>query len=101
MIELYQAEWCPHSSRVRQRFTELGLSFIARQVPAEPADREEMRRKVGTDQIPALLLEDGTAITGDTDVLIAYLNGLHSERADAAAHRERAAGLLEFISHST
>jgi glutaredoxin len=90
MIELFQAEWCPHSSRVRQRFTELGLSFIARPVPAERADREEMRRKVGTDEIPALLLEDGTAVTGDADELIEYLGGIHEERADAARHRELA-----------
>jgi glutaredoxin 3 len=90
MIELFQAEWCPYSSRVRQRFTELGLSFIARPVPAERADREEMRRKVGTDEIPALLLEDGTAVTGDADELIAYLDGIHSERADADRHRELA-----------
>src|SRR3954463_4157034 len=67
MIELYQAEWCPYSSRVRQRFTELGVSFVARPVPAERIDREEMRRKTGTDEIPALLLEDGTAITGGAD----------------------------------
>jgi glutaredoxin len=90
MIELYQAEWCPHSARVRQRFTELGLSFVARQVPAERVDREEMRRKLGSDEIPALLLEDGTAVTGDAETLIAYLDGIHSERADASAHRERA-----------
>jgi glutathione S-transferase len=90
MIELYQAEWCPYSSRVRQRFTELGVSFVARPVPAERADREEMRRKTGTDEIPALLLEDGTAVTGDADELIAYLDAHHSERADAAAHREQA-----------
>ena len=38
-MELYQAEWCPYSSRVRQRFTELGVSFVARQVPADRADR--------------------------------------------------------------
>jgi|ERR671923_2093158 glutaredoxin len=91
MIELYQAEWCPHSSRVRQRFTELGVSFFARQVPAEPADREEMRRKTGSDEIPALLLEDGTAITGDADALIAHLDREFSERSDAGAHRARAA----------
>jgi glutaredoxin len=90
MIELYQAEWCPHSSRVRQRFTELGVSFVARPVPAERADREEMRRKTGTDEIPALLLDDGTAITGDADELIACLERQFSDRGDAAAHRERA-----------
>jgi glutaredoxin len=91
MIELYQAEWCPHSSRVGERFTELGVSFIARQVPADPADREEMRRKTGTDQIPVLLLEDGTAITGDAETLIAHLDRTYSERADAGTHQARAA----------
>jgi glutathione S-transferase len=91
MIELYQAEWCPHSGRVRQRFTELGVSFVARQVPADRVDREEMRRKTGTDEIPALLLEDGTAVTGDADALIAYLDETFNERADAGEHHARAA----------
>ncbi len=91
MDELYQAEWCPHSRRVRQRFTELGVSFVARPVPADPADREEMRRKTGTDEIPALLLEDGTALTGGADEIIEHLDRGFSERADADAHRERAA----------
>ncbi len=83
MHTLYQAEWCPYSSRVRQRFTELGVSFAAVPVPAERADREEMRRKVGTDEIPALLLEDGNAITGDADALIQV-------RATDVAHLEAA-----------
>jgi glutathione S-transferase len=87
MDELYQAEWCPHSHRVRQRFTELGVSFIARPVPAERADREELRRKTGSDDIPALLLEDGTAINRDADEIIAYLNEHYSERSDAEQHR--------------
>jgi glutathione S-transferase len=89
-MELYQAEWCPYSSRVRQRFTELGVAFVARQVPADRGDREEMRRKTGTDEIPALLLDDGTAVTGDADEIIAYLDEHFSERADADAHREQA-----------
>ena len=90
MDELYQAEWCPHSHRVRQRFTELGVSFIARPVPAERADREELRRKTGSDEIPALVLEDGTAINRDADEIIAYLDERYRERADAAQHREQA-----------
>jgi glutaredoxin len=44
-MELYQAEWCPHSHKVRQRLTELGLDFVARQVPADPDDRDEMLRR--------------------------------------------------------
>ncbi|MGH2930744.1 MAG: glutaredoxin family protein [Solirubrobacteraceae bacterium] len=91
MDQLYQAEWCPHSHRVRQRFTELGVSYIARPVPAEPGEREELRRKTGDEEIPALLLEDGTAITGGADQVIAYLDAHYSERADADHHRKRAA----------
>lgn len=92
MDELYQAEWCPHSQRVRQRFTELGLSYIARQVPAEPADREELRRKTGSDEIPALVLEDGRVVNGSAENIISHLDSNHSERTDATAHRERARG---------
>jgi glutathione S-transferase len=90
MDELYQAEWCPHSRRVRQRFTELGVSFVARPVAAERADREELRRKTGSDEIPALLLEDGSAITGDADEILAYLDRRYSEPTDARQHRGRA-----------
>ena len=42
-MELYQAEWCPHSHRVRQKLTELGLDFTARQVEANPDGREQRR----------------------------------------------------------
>ncbi len=90
MVTLYQAEWCPHSRRVRQRFTELGVTFAAVPVPAERAEREEMRRKTGTDEIPALLLEDGTAVAGEADDIIAFLDANYTERADAAEHRRQA-----------
>lgn len=90
MDELYQTEWCPHSQRVRRRFTELGVSFIARPVPAEPADREELRRETGSDEIPALVSEDGGVINEDADRIIAYLDERYSDRVDADEHRERA-----------
>ncbi|MGN6188999.1 MAG: glutaredoxin family protein [Conexibacter sp.] len=89
MLELFQAEWCPYSSRVRQRLTELGLSFVARQVPADAADREELRRKTGSDEIPALI-DDGEVVSGDADALIAHLDATHEERADADEHRRQA-----------
>jgi glutaredoxin len=43
-MELYQAEWCPHSHRVRQRLTELGVVVVLRQVPADPDEREDLDR---------------------------------------------------------
>jgi len=89
MIELYQAEWCPYSSRVRQRLTELGVSFVARQVPAASADREELRRKTGSDEIPALI-DDGEVVSGDAEALIAYLDRTYDEPTDAEEHRRQA-----------
>ena len=87
-MELYQAEWCPHSHKVRQRLTELGLDFWARQVPAAPEDREEMKRTVGTDEIPVLVTDDDEPLRGEDDIL-EYLSHFDA-RPDAEAHREKA-----------
>jgi glutaredoxin len=63
-VELYQAEWCPHSHKVRRRLTELGLDFWARQVAADPDDRDQMRQHVGTEEIPVLVPDDGEPVCG-------------------------------------
>lgn len=86
--ELYQAEWCPHSHRVRQRLTELGLDFVARQVSAELAERDWLRTEVGDDEIP-VLVDDGHVVLGDEDIL-AHLYERYEQRPDADAHRAKA-----------
>jgi glutathione S-transferase len=87
-VELYQAEWCPHSHKVRQRLTELGLDFWARQVAADPDARAQMRRHVGTNEIPVLVPDDGEPVCGEDDIL-AYLSRF-DDAPDAGAHREKA-----------
>jgi glutathione S-transferase len=87
-MELYQAEWCPHSHKVRQRLTELGLDFWARQVPADPDEREAMKHHVGTEEIPVLVPDGGEALCGEDDIL-AYLSRFDGA-PDAEAHREKA-----------
>ena len=44
MLELWQTEWCPSSHRVRQRLTELGVSFVAHQVAVDRDARAELER---------------------------------------------------------
>ena len=83
MLELYQAEWCPHSGKVRQRLTELGVDFVARQVAAEPEDREQV------EEIPVLVTEDGTRLEGEEEIL-PYLDERFDERDDADEHRAKA-----------
>jgi glutathione S-transferase len=89
VIELYQAEWCPHSHRVRQRLTELGLDFVAHQVPVDTADRTQLEHATGRRNIPTLVLDDGTVVGGD-DEIIAVLDERFSEPREAARHREKA-----------
>lgn len=89
MIELYQAEWCPHSHRVRQRLTELGLDFVSRQVAVDANQRKEMERVTGRRSIPTLVLDDGSVQSGEVDILAA-LDRRFAEPADAARHQEKA-----------
>jgi glutaredoxin 3 len=88
VLTLWQAEWCPYSARVRQTMTELGVDFVAKQVDAEREDRDAMRRSTGRDEIPLLVLGDGTQIA-DWHEMIRHLRETYGERADGDRHREK------------
>jgi len=87
-LELWQTEWCPSSRRVRQRLTELGVSFLARQVPVEPDARTELGSATGQWTIPALVAGD-EVILGEQAIL-GYLGSHFSEPPDAPAQRAKA-----------
>ena len=84
---LYQAEWCPFSSAVREVLTELGVDFVACQVQPWPGERGELRHVAETDQIPVLQVEDGRLFRGTREIFA------HLHERDpwqfAAAHRRR------------
>ena len=86
-LTLYQAEWCPFSSAVREVLTELGLDFAARQVEPWPEQRSELRAAAGTDEIPVLQAEDGQFYRG-TRAIFAHLQERDPSEF-AAAHRRR------------
>ena len=86
-LTLYQAEWCPFSSAVREVLTELGLDFVARQVEPEPEERSELRAIAGTDRIPVLRDEDGKLHLGVREIF-AFLRERDPWRY-AAEHRHR------------
>ena len=89
-MELYQAEWCPHSHRVRQRLTELGQNWHAHQVAADREDRDEMERAVGTREIPTLVTDDGETLTG-TEAILPFLDKTFEPgRTPSATGRGRA-----------
>jgi predicted GNAT family acetyltransferase/glutaredoxin len=86
-LTLYQTEWCPFSSAVREVLTELGLSFVARQVEPVPEERGELRSLAGTDRIPVLQAEDGALYRGTREIF-AYLRR-REPSPFAAGHRKR------------
>jgi glutathione S-transferase len=81
VLELYQAEWCPYSAAVRERLTELGLDFVAKQVAPQQEDRD------GGHEIPLLVTEDGERFEG-TDTVFGYLASLDRGRWERE-HRDR------------
>ena len=87
VLTLYQAEWCPFSSAVREVLTELGLDFVARQVEPWPSERHELQDLAGTDQIPVLETEDGLFLVG-TRRIFAHLREREAWKY-AASHRRR------------
>ena len=89
ILELWQTEWCPASHRVRQRLTELGLSYLARPVPVAREDRTELEHATGSRSIP-VLVADGTTIAGEQAIL-SYLDTHHEPPAGAAEHQAKAA----------
>jgi hypothetical protein len=92
LLTLWQAEWCPYSSAVREILTELGLDFVAKPVEPWPEQRDELRRVAGTDSIPVLQLEDGAVVVG-TRAIFRHLETVEPWE-HAAAHRER------FVEHA-
>lgn len=89
MVELWQTEWCPASRRVRQRLTELGIDYIARQVPVEREQRFLLRERTDGDTIPVLVATDGEVIVGE-DAITVYLDTQAPASPEAPAHHLKA-----------
>ena len=89
MPQLYQAEWCPFSHRVRAKLTELGVPYEAISVPAEGEERTEVKELTGNTAIPVLV--DGEEIISDSSEIISYLEENYAavkSEEDARLQRE-------------
>jgi glutaredoxin len=88
MIKLYQAEWCAWCHSVRKLLTELGITYINVNVPAERDDRKEVIALSGQPGIP--VLEDGDKVFSTSDEIIEYLRDTYPEAEDGESHAESA-----------
>jgi predicted GNAT family acetyltransferase/glutaredoxin len=87
MVTLYQTEWCPFSSAVREVLTELGIDFVARQVEPWPEQRTGLRERSGSDLTPVLETDDGCFFHG-TRAIFGYLQE-HEPGEHEDGHRRR------------
>ncbi|QLG63971.1 glutathione S-transferase N-terminal domain-containing protein [Halorarum salinum] len=82
MLELYQAESCPHSTEVREALTDLGASYVVHN-PRLPGDEggdvlnelthRELTEFGGEDQIPFLVDTDREESLYGSDDIVAYV----------------------------
>lgn len=57
-LELYQKESCPYCQKVRQKMSDLGLSFVAHNPRQNEEKMEEMMNLGGQDMVPFLVIRD-------------------------------------------
>lgn len=82
MLELYQAEGCPYSSKVREKLTDLGASYVIHN-PRLPGEQggdvrneqtySELVDHGGEDQIPYLVDTGRNETLYDSDEIVDYL----------------------------
>jgi glutathione S-transferase len=90
MIALWQTEWCPASRRIRQRLTELDVTYLVHQVPVDRTERGALVAATGSDTIPALEPGDGSPALVGEDAIRAFLDERFAEPAGAHAHHAKA-----------
>ncbi|MEI6449980.1 MAG: glutathione S-transferase N-terminal domain-containing protein [Actinomycetes bacterium] len=84
MLTLYQLEWCPACHRVRQVMTELGLTCLTVNVPADHETRTAVLAV--SDQTGVPVLQDGDKVLSDSDEILEYLRGAYPAPEDAGRH---------------
>lgn len=72
LLEIYQFEGCPFCSKVRQKMTDLGLDFIARQV--DPNDRSRVEEVSGQTNVPVLVDTNTDTTMPESDDIVDYLD---------------------------
>jgi glutathione S-transferase len=79
MLELYQAEGCGYSAKVREALTELGVSYVIhnpRSAAGETRNElthEHLQALGGEDQIPFLVDHERDVTMYESDDIVEYL----------------------------
>ncbi len=82
MLELYQAEGCPHSKQVREKLTDLGVSYVVHNPRRAGSDGEVLNGWTkqamidlgGEDAIPFLVDTHREESVYESDDIVDYLD---------------------------
>ena len=72
MMKLYQFESCPYCKMVRERLSELQISYINVNVPRDKSRRQEVEQISGQRSVPVLV--DGDTVLDDEEKILPYLD---------------------------
>jgi glutathione S-transferase len=81
MLELYQSEGCPYSAKVREKLSELGVSYVAHNPRLPGGDGGDVTNEVthdeltaaGEDEIPYLVDTELGVRMYESDEIVDYL----------------------------
>lgn len=90
---LYQAEWCPHSHKVRHALTCHGVSYRIVNVPAAQDERDDLHNISGQRQIPVLEV-DGATLSDTSEILRVIAERWPREEQFVREHERKAIPVL-------
>ncbi|HEY9856649.1 MAG TPA: glutathione S-transferase N-terminal domain-containing protein [Stenomitos sp.] len=71
MMTLYQFESCPYCKMVREKLSELRITYINVNVPRDRSQRQEVLQVSGQASVPVLV--DGDTVLDDEEKILPYL----------------------------
>ncbi|MBM3269357.1 MAG: glutathione S-transferase N-terminal domain-containing protein [Candidatus Sericytochromatia bacterium] len=74
-MTLYQYEGCGYCRMVRQKMSELLLTYVNVNVPVDRRSRTEVMAVSGQDTVPVLV--DGEVVLSDEDDILEYLENTY------------------------
>lgn len=84
MLELYQAEDCPYSTKVREKLADFGISYVIHNPRYANGDVRNQQTYTellsigGEDQVPFLVDKDNKETLYESDAIIDYLEDHYS-----------------------
>ena len=84
-MTLYQFEGCPYCRMVRQKLSDLELTYVSVCVSRDRSRRDKVLEVSGQPTVPVLV--DGDRVFSDENEIIAYLDRTYGSAGGGAARR--------------